>query len=257
MKNPLFSILGLLWSICAVHGQVVVQSGLTHRLSAAPGGSDTFPIKLKNIGLTTCDFSIELADLSTECDSGYRYLSPGTTAESCAQWLESEKYTGSLAPQEEVLVKVIMRVPEHYSLPSAQACLLINSLPAESPLVSKRLHVRIRYALNVLYRNPMVPGVVALHAKTLQLDSVKGVWALRYLNTGNVDRIVSSKAHLLNESGQVVYRTESLHSKGFIPNQCRTLEFPSQNLPPGKYQMVVVSHTDLGEKFGLTHSFER
>ena len=62
---------------------------------------------------------------------------------------------------------------------------------------------------------------------------------------------------VLNENGQVIYRTESLHSKSFIPNQCRTLEFPSQDLPSGKYQMVVVSHTDLGEKFGLTHSFER
>ena len=257
MKTILYYILGLWLSVNALHGQVVVQSGLTHRLSVPPGGSDTFPIKLKNIGPNTCGFSIELADLSTECDSGYRYLSPGSTAQSCAGWLESEKYSGSLTPQEEVLIKVIMRIPEHYNLPSAQACLLINSLPAESPHVFKRLNVNVRYALNVLYRNPVVPGVIALHAKTLQLDSVKGVWALRYLNTGNVDRIVSSKAHLLNENGQVIYRTESLHSKGFIPNQCRTLEFPSQELPSGKYQMVVISHTDLGERFGLTHSFER
>ena len=222
MKTTIAYTIGFVLSIITLSGQVVLQSGLTHRFSAPPGSYDTFPIKLKNIGLKPCGFSIELADLSIECDSGYRYLTPGTTAQS-----------------------------------SAQACLLISSLPLEDPQDLKKLQVRMRYALNVLYRNPMVPGVVALHAKTLRMDSIKGVWALRYLNTGNVDRIISSKAHLLNENGQVIYRTESLHSKSFIPNQCRTLEFPSQDLPSGKYQMVVVSHTDLGEKFGLTHSFER
>ena len=257
MKTTIAYIIGFVLSIITLSGQVVLQSGLTHRFSAPPGSYDTFPIKLKNIGLKPCGFSIELADLSIECDSGYRYLTPGTTAQSCAEWLESERYSGSLAPQEEILIKVIMRIPEDYNLPSAQACLLISSLPLEDPQDLKKLQVRMRYALNVLYRNPMVPGVVALHAKTLRMDSIKGVWALRYLNTGNVDRIISSKAHLLNENGQVIYRTESLHSKSFIPNQCRTLEFPSQDLPSGKYQMVVVSNTDLGEKFGLTHSFER
>ena len=192
MKTTIAYIIGFVLSIITLSGQVVLQSGLTHRFSSPPGSYDTFPIKLKNIGLKPWFKSnvFEFADLSIECDSGYRYLTPGTTAQSCAEWLESERYSGSLAPQEEMLIKVIMRIPEDYNLPSAQACLLINSLPLEDPQDLKKLQVRMRYALNVLYRNPMVPGVVALHAKTLRMDSIKGVWALRYLNTWNVDRII-------------------------------------------------------------------
>jgi len=114
----------------------------------------------------------------------------------------------------------------------------------------------LRYAVNVLYRNPMVPPVVAMEAKALAVGGDNAVWALRYQNAGNVDRIISSRAHLLNDQGEVVYQTESLHAKGLIPNQCRTVQFNKPDLPAGDYQMVVVSQTDAGEKFGVTHSLK-
>ena len=119
-----------------------------------------------------------------------------------------------------------------------------------------RLNIELRYAVNVLYRNPMVPPVVAMEAKALAVGGDNAVWALRYQNAGNVDRIISSRAHLLNDQGEVVYQTESLHAKGLIPNQCRTVQFSKPDLPAGDYQMVVVSQTDAGEKFGVTHSLK-
>jgi len=156
-----------------------------------------------------------------------------------------------------MIVKVRMRIPKGFSRSSARACLLVTSKPEKAAdKKGPRLNIELRYAVNVLYRNPAVPPVVAMEAKALAVGEDNKVWALRYQNAGNVDRIISSRAHLLNDRGEVVYQTESLHAKGLIPNQCRTVEFKKPDLPAGNYQMVVVSQTDAGEKFGVTHSLK-
>ena len=41
-------------------------------------------------------------------------------------------------------------------------------------------------------------------------------------------------------------------ARGLMPNQCRTLRFPKPEVPEGVYQLVVVSETDAGERFGVT-----
>ena len=71
-----------------------------------PGQQEIVPIKLKNVGDQPCAFHIELADLSSHCDSGYRYLPPGSTDASCANWLEAETYDHVLRAHEEMIVKV-------------------------------------------------------------------------------------------------------------------------------------------------------
>ena len=239
------------------HGQVTVQSGLSHRIERIPGQQEIVPVKLKNVGDQPCAFHIELADLSSHCDSGYRYLPPGSTDASCANWLEAETYDQVLLAHEEVIVKVRVRIPKSFNQSSARACLLVTSKPEkESVKRGPRFKIELRYAVNILYRNPMVPPVVAMEAKALAVGEDNSVWTLRYQNAGNVDRIISSRAHLLNNRGEVVYQTESLHAKGLIPNQCRTVQFKKPDLPTGDYQMVVVSQTDAGEKFGVTHSLK-
>ena len=257
MKLLLHSLALALSVSHGANGQVTVQSGLAHRIERLPGQQEIVPIKLKNIGDKPCAFHIELADLSSHCDSGYRYLPPGSTAESCASWLEAETYDYVLRAHEEMIVKVRMRIPKGFSRSSARACLLVTSKPEKAAdKKGPRLNIELRYAVNVLYRNPAVPPVVAMEAKALAVGEDNKVWALRYQNAGNVDRIISSRAHLLNDRGEVVYQTESLHAKGLIPNQCRTVEFKKPDLPAGNYQMVVVSQTDAGEKFGVTHSLK-
>jgi len=257
MKLLLHALNLVLFVSHGAHGQITVQSGLSHRIVRFPGQQETMPIKLKNVGNQPCAFHIELADLSSHCDSGYHYLPPGSTDASCANWLEAETYDHVLRAHEEMIVKVQMRIPNRFNQSSARACLLVTSKPEkEANKKGPRLNIELRYAVNDLYRNPMVPPVVAMEAIALAVGGDHSVWALRYQNTGNVDRIISSRAHLLNDRGEVVYQTESLHAKGLIPNQCRTVQFKKPDLPAGNYQMVVVSQTDAGEKFGVTHSLK-
>ena len=241
----------------AALGQITVQSGLSQRIERLPGQQELLLLKLKNVGDKPCAFFIELADLASHCDSGYRYLPPGSTDASCAAWLEAETYSAVLRANEETIVKVRMRIPKNFNRSSARACLLVTSKPEKDEKQNRsHLNVELRYAVNVLYRNPIVTPVVAMEAKALAVESGNKVWALRYQNSGNVDRIISSRAHVLNDQGHIVYQTQSLHAKGMIPNQCRTVQFENPDLPPGNYQMVVVSQTDKGEKFGLTHTLK-
>ena len=137
----------------------------------------------------------------------------------------------------------------------ARACVLVHSKPTVDSLDSG-LKVRVRYAINFLYRNPIIPGVVALHAQRLELSRDQPFWALRFQNTGNVDRIVRSHAKLIDTEGRVVYSKSSEKARGFVPNQCRTLRFPTPEIPDGTYQMIVVSETDQGERFGVTQKVQ-
>ena len=252
MKLPLF--ISLLW-YCTLPAQIIVQSGLTHRLETPPGATETVPISLKNVGNVAMDCLLEISDVRSSCDSGYQYLPAGSTDESCAHWLELEREQFLLQPGEEQLIKVRLKCPLSLRTAGARACVLVNSKPTVDSLDSG-LKVRVRYAINFLYRNPIIPGVVALHAQRLELSKDQPFWALRFQNTGNVDRIVRSHAKLIDTAGKVVYSKSSEKARGFVPNQCRTLRFPTPEIPDGTYQMIVVSETDQGERFGVTQKVQ-
>mgnify|MGYP000541686548 CR=1 FL=1 len=252
MKLPLFFSLLL---YCTLPAQIIVQSGLTHRLETPPGATETVPISLKNVGAVAMDCQLEINDVRSSCDSGYQYLPAGSTDESCALWLELEQEQFLLQPGEEQQIKVRLKCPLSIRKAGARACVLVNSKPAIDSSDSG-LKVRVRYAISFLYRNPIIPGLVALHAQRLELSKDQPFWGLRFQNTGNVDRIVRSHAKLIDTSGKVVYSKSSEKARGFAPNQCRTLRFPTPEIPDGSYQMIVVSETDLGERFGVTQKVQ-
>lgn len=235
--------------------QVVVESELTFRSSAFPGRAETKTLRLRNVGKTSQRYTISKSDLKSDCDSGYVYLPHGTTPYSNAGWIDLERYSGELAPGQQEEIKVKLSVPSEFSGAASRSCLLVESAPVTASTAHGKLNVRVRYAIGMVYRNPTVSGEVLMHAQRLSLDTNSGVWALQYLNAGNVDRIVSSRVRIVDSSGQVVYRSDHTPSKGILPNQCRTFHLetvPKASLPPGNYEMVVLSETDTGEKFGVT-----
>lgn len=234
------------------NAQLIVQSGLTHRIEILGGSEQTIAISLKNGGESTLLCTLDLHDVVSHCDSGYRYLPPGSTDESCAPWITIEEESFELQPLEEKIVKVLFRARQGYKNAGARACVMVNSAPAVEKATPKGVQMRVRYAIKVLYRNPAIPGVIALHANTLDLMSNSPFWGITFQNQSNVDRIVRSHAKLLDANGHVVYASSALNAHGFIPNQCRTLRFPNPLIPPGEYHMIVMSETDEGERFGVT-----
>lgn len=237
-------------------GQIIIQSGLTHRIQVPPGSEETVSISLKNTSDEPMVCTLHLSDLISTCDSGYRYLPPGSIEESCAFWMTLEKSEIILPPNSEKVVKVLFQSDRNFLLASSRACVLVNSRPIEERFSKSALNVKVRYAINFLYRNPIVPGVVALHAQNIEYHKENTYWTLKIQNQGNVDRIISSTAKILDGRGHVVYSARSLSPRGFIPNQCRSIRFPKPNIPPGKYHMVVLNETDEGEHFGVTKFIE-
>lgn len=237
-------------------GQIIIQSGLTHRLHSPPGSTETIPISIRNTSEEPTLCTLSLSDVVSICDSGYRYFPPGSTNESCASWLTMEQDEFTLEPGNEIIVKVRFKSEHDFSDAGARACILVNSRPIDEPFNPEVLRVRVRYAINFLYRNPMISGVVALHAQKLEMHRELPFWALKFQNQGNVDRVVLSTAKILDARGHIVYSAQSENAKGFMPNQCRTLRFPRPSLPSGTYQMVVVSETDEGERFGVTQEIK-
>ena len=249
MKTYLF--IAALWCLSA-SGQVVVESGLVERIEVLPGDSAVVPLRLRNSGKDSVRCSLTISDVVSKCDSGYTYLEPGSTAESCSPWLLLETENFELAPGEHKMVKALLRIPSSYRRAGARSCILVNSAPLHEQQKKGALKIRVRYAINFLYRNPTIAGVVALHAQRLEMHKDRPFWALQYQNQGDVDRIVRSHAQLLDQQGNVVYSQYSESARGMMPNQCRTLRFPMPEIPAGTYHMVVLSETDKGERFGMT-----
>ena len=131
MKLPLF--FSLLW-YCTLPAQIIVQSGLTHRLETPPGATETVPISLKNVGTVAMDCQLEISDVRSSCDSGYQYLPAGSTDESCARWLDLERERFLLQPGEEQLIKVRLKCPLSIGTAGARACVLVNSKPTVDSL---------------------------------------------------------------------------------------------------------------------------
>lgn len=241
----------------SLSAQVVVESELTFRFSAFPGKTETRTLRLRNVGQTPQRYILTKSDLKSDCDSGYVYLPHGTTSYSNADWIDIERYSGELAPGQQQEIKVQISVPQECSIAATRSCILVESAPISARTTHGKLNIRVRYAIGMVYRNPAVSGEVIIHAQHLSLDTNSGVWALQYLNAGNVDRIISSRVRIVDASGQVVYKSDQSSSKGILPNQCRTFHLetiPRSSLPPGHYEMVVLSETDTGEKFGVTKS---
>jgi hypothetical protein len=172
-------------------------------------------------------------------------------------WLEAETYDYVLRAHEEMIVKVRMRIPKGFNRSSARACLLVTSKPEKrADKKGPRLNIELRYAVNVLYRNPAVPPGGRYGGKSFSgRGGQQGLGiALSKCRKRRPNHFLPST--FIERPGEVVYQTESLHAKGLIPNQCRTVQFNKPDLPAGNYQMVVVSQTDAGEKFGVTHSLK-
>lgn len=240
-------------------GQLVVESGLSFRFNSPPGSLAHTSIRLYNASSTPQEYRLEKMDMKSDCDSGYTYLPSDSLLSSNASWVEAERYYGQLLPGERTSIKVRVSIPHDFSGPSSRSCIMVESAPVQEEALPNQLSVRVRYAVGMLYRNPFERGKVVLKAQRLDLDTSSGVWSLRYLNAGNVDRIVSSRIRILDLQGKVVYRCDQTPSKGILPNQCRTFEFFSKRpatAKAGSYRMVVLSETDEGEKFGLTKQLD-
>jgi len=255
IRRTFSALAALVLSSNLLFGQLVVESGLSFRFNVPPGAEAQSIIRLFNAGSTPQKYHLVKMDVQSDCEHGYTYLPEDSLAESNASWVSAERYFGELQPGERTSIKVQAVVPQEFNEASARSCIMVESTASDSVPNEGSLNIKLRYAIGVLYRNPMLPGDVVLKAQRLDLDSNSGIWSLRYLNAGNVDRIVSSRVRVLDSNGRVVYSYDKSPAKGIVPNQCRTFEFASRrptSVAPGTYRLVVLSETDEGEKFGVT-----
>ena len=76
------------------------------------------------------------------------------------------------------MVKALLRIPSSYGRAGARSCMLVNSAPLHEQQKKGAVKIQVRYAINFLYRNPTIAGVVALHAQRLEMRKDRPFWAL-------------------------------------------------------------------------------
>ncbi|MEY2964179.1 MAG: hypothetical protein RL754_1440 [Bacteroidota bacterium] len=232
-------------------GQLVLNSPLTERFMTVPGEFYEARVVLTNPTDAELVFDASVSDYHNSCDSGYVYATAGTTAGSLATWLELEQERGVIAPKGSLSFKVRAAVPEGFLGHAAHGCVFIESGQPVTSGAGLEVGVKMRYAVNFIYRNPIVSTRAMLFAE--RLEEGDGELALTFKNKGTAERLYTSKAKVVSSAGEIVYECTTDVSS-IQPQQCRTQRFTRLDVPEDDYLVVVLTETDEGERFGLTKS---
>lgn len=233
--------------------QLVLASPLTERFDVLPGQSFEAVVKVVNTSADPVGYSALVMDYTASCDSGYSYAPAGTTEHSLAAWMDLERAQWVLDAHEGAQFKVRISVPEDFLGHAAHACIMVQTQEEADAEEGLKVGVKMRYAINFIYRNPLRDTAVDL--RPLACEVIGDELALEYMNLGVSERLFTSMAKVVSDDGQTVYQGRSV-ATSIQPNQCRRVRFKELALDTGAYLVVVLAETDAGERFGLTHQVE-
>ena len=148
--------------------QLEVSPG-TLMFATNPGSSQTQQINLRNKGNAEQSYIFNLGDWLTDENGEVKYLSPGTTSRSCADWITVSPALVTLQPNETVTVNVTMLVPNDDSS-TKWAVLFVQSAQEQTgpKAVDKQVSLGVQLALRIAVNIFQSPSSNTLFKGTIE-----------------------------------------------------------------------------------------
>jgi len=165
-----------------------------------PGSSQTQQIFVRNKAKTEQSFVFNLGDWLTDEQGEVKYLAPGTTARSCADWITVSPSLVTLQPNESVKVNVTMLVPNDNSS-TKWAVLFVQSAVEKTgaKAIDKDVQMGLKVAARIaipIYQSPDVnqlyKGTINGLTETVNDDGTR-TYKTQVINTG--DKILNCKVY--------------------------------------------------------------
>lgn len=219
--------------------------------NAAKGESQTLKVNIENGLDSAYSFRVSLSDFSRNENSEVRYSKPGTTSNSCAQWVTISNNLIEVAPHSAGSVDVTLSVPDTLSgiEKSTWAMVLLETM-SEKVLsethgdINANIERAYRVAVQV-YQTP--PSVMNKEIRMTDFVAMleRGKYRVTCVNEGGVLLRCNSYIELVSkESGEkirVYPKKEGTYPFKVLPGQMRNVDFEvPANTPAGKYTAIAI-----------------
>ena len=212
-----------------------------------PGSSQTQQIFVRNKAKTEQSFVFNLGDWLTDEQGEVKYLAPGTTARSCADWITVSPSLVTLQPNESVKVNVTMLVPNDnsstkWSVLFVQSAVEKTGAKAIDKDVQMGLKVAARIAIPI-YQSPDVnqlyKGTINGLTETVNDDGTR-TYKTQVINTG--DKILDCKVYFTVSNLDNAEETNSNPIEfSLLPESNKNIEFTTDKpLAKGRYSVAAV-----------------
>lgn len=237
--------------------QIVITNGLSHVYQSSPNGQIIGQIKLKNIGKKQEAFTTSKYNIMFVCGSGGFFSDTQNHDRSLNEWLEFDVDEKTLNPKEEYNLTYRINIPDNTTSGTYWGAAMVE--PGD-PIISSdselKVQNRARYAVQIIvdlgsFEAPkLVYRNVTLTKNNLNGRTVK----VELENTGFFAVPVKVQLEVYDSKGTKIQVVKA-ESKRIYPSRCNVFDIDVKNLPPGKYDGVIIS--DTGKKiFGSNISIK-
>jgi hypothetical protein len=280
MKKILCSFLLLFFIVDLSFAGISIMGELAQEKTLQPGEKFEGTINLKNTGQTARQVNVYQTDYLFYADGTNVYGDLGTTPRSNASWLSVGPSRLTILPDEKASVYYTVQVPEPKQLASVNnnmqitenseligtywSMVMIEPVPEMGPQsiedeagkVKMGIQTRIRYGIQII-TNIGDTGTRKIEFQNKKLFSQDGKTILQ-MDIANVgQRWLSPKvwAELYNQEGKNLGRFES-DKKRIYPGCSVRHKIELTDIPPGKYQTLIVADNGDDCVFGAKYDFE-
>jgi hypothetical protein len=280
MKKILFSFLILFFGADFSFAGISIMGELAQENTLQPGEKFEGTINLKNTGQTARQVNVYQTDYLFYADGTNVYGDAGATPRSNASWLSVSPSRLTILPNEIASVYYTVQVPEPKQLASVNnnmpvtenfdligtywSMVMIEPVPEaeaesiedEAGKVKMGIQTRIRYGIQII-TNIGDTGTRKIEFQNKKLFSQDGKTILQ-MDIANIgQRWLSPKVwtELYDQEGKNLGRFES-DKKRIYPGCSVRHKIELTDIPPGKYQALIVADNGDDYVFGAKYDFE-
>ncbi|GGD47791.1 hypothetical protein GCM10011514_09710 [Emticicia aquatilis] len=239
------------------YAQIVITNGLSHVYQSSPNGQIVGQIKLKNIGKTPQAFTSSKYNIMFICGSGAFFSDTQNHDRSLNEWLEFDVDEKTLNPKEEFNLTYRINLPNNITSGTYWGAAMVE--PGD-PIVSSDRDLKVqnkaRYAIQIIVDLGSFesPKLVYRNVSLTKNNSNGRIVKVELENTGFFAVPVKVQLEVYDSKGTKI-QVAKAESKRIYPTRCNTYDIEVKNLPPGKYDGVIIS--DTGKKiFGSNISIK-
>jgi len=224
--------------------QIVITNGLSFLYKSTPNSQIVGQIKLKNIGKRPETFTSSKWNIMFVCGDNGFFSDTQTHDRSINDWLEFDVDEKTLSPKEEFNLIFRINIPDDASGTYWGAVMVEPGEPIISADKEIKVQNKARYAVQIIadigsFESPTLAYKnVTLTKSNTNVRTVK----VELENIGFFAIPVKVQLEVYDSRGTKIQVIKA-ESKRIYPSRCNTYDIEVKNLPPGKYDGVIMSDT--------------
>jgi len=260
--NKIILIILLLYPLQLLQGSIVVLNGLTHTHQVEHGKVYKGKIEIQNAGNHPQSVKIFLQDYSYQSNGVVEYNAPNTNHKTNSNWLKLNTNLVTLGVKEKAEIHYELTIPEWLAEPGSYWSVImvepvddINPIKEESGINIRSI---VRYAIQIItdYESDQGKPELKFNSVNLEQKDSKKTLKVAVSNAGNLYCKTMASIEIYDRTnGEKVgiYRSDLI---SLLPNTSKTINIDLSQVPPNKYNAVLIAVDEEENAFALNVELE-